>query len=234
MSEPTVHSFPASRAFDWLSAGWRSFKAAPQTWLIATAVAIGISVLLGFVPKLGQLLANFASLFFFGGLLLIARDLEAGEKPPIARVFAVFQSHMVPVLLTTLSMTLVLGMLVFLVVIFAGGTAVVGGLMSGAGKQAGGFASAALVLVGVLAIAAVSSAMWFAPGLVVLRNVGAWDSIKQSVQGWLRNWSAMLLLSVIFLGLAIVASIPFGLGWLVLTPVLSAASYASIKDVFGE
>ena len=62
MSEPTVHSFPASRAFEWLSAGWRSFKAAPQTWLIATAVAIGISVLFGFVPKLGQLLANFASL----------------------------------------------------------------------------------------------------------------------------------------------------------------------------
>jgi uncharacterized membrane protein len=39
---------------------------------------------------------------------------------------------------------------------------------------------------------------------------------------------------VIQLVLAVVASIPFGLGWLVLLPVMLLTVYVSYRDVFGE
>lgn len=233
MNDTGIRSYPASRAFDWLAEGWRLFKLSPKVWLLATVMSVVISLLLAAIPKVGQLLANFAALFLFGGLLLIAQDVDAGRTPPLSRLFAVFQTQLVPVLLTTVLMSLVVGILVFVVVLVAGGTAVMGGLTAGsAAKLFSLSAGGVVMLLGALAIMAVSSALWFSPGLVVLRNMGAWDSIKQSALGFLRNWTAMLLMTVIFFGLAIAATIPFGLGWLVLTPVLCAASYASIKDVF--
>jgi len=42
----------------------------------------------------------------------------------------------------------------------------------------------------------------------------------------------MLVYSVLGLAFAIVASIPFGLGWLVLAPVFAGSFYASYKDIF--
>ena len=43
----------------------------------------------------------------------------------------------------------------------------------------------------------------------------------------------MLVYSLVGIVLAIVATIPFGLGWLVLAPVFAASVYASYKDIFG-
>lgn len=44
----------------------------------------------------------------------------------------------------------------------------------------------------------------------------------------------MLWLSIIFILLAIAASIPLLLGWLVLLPVLVITSYVMFRDVFSE
>jgi len=42
----------------------------------------------------------------------------------------------------------------------------------------------------------------------------------------------MLIYSLLGLVFAIVASIPFGLGWFVLLPVFAGSVYASYKDIF--
>jgi len=39
---------------------------------------------------------------------------------------------------------------------------------------------------------------------------------------------------LVYIGLAILASIPFGLGWLVLGPMLVGSCYASWRQVFGS
>ena len=48
-----------------------------------------------------------------------------------------------------------------------------------------------------------------------------------------REYLAVADLRPVGIVLAIVASIPFGLGWLVLGPVFAASVYASYKDIFG-
>jgi uncharacterized membrane protein len=76
-------------------------------------------------------------------------------------------------------------------------------------------------------------AIWFAPALVVFRNVAPFDAIKASFAASLKNIVPFLLYSLIYLVAAVVATIPFGLGWVVLVPVGLITMYVSYKDVFG-
>jgi uncharacterized membrane protein len=77
-------------------------------------------------------------------------------------------------------------------------------------------------------------AFWFAPALVVLRGDEPLAAMTASFHACLRNVPPFLVYSLLGIVLAIVASIPLGLGWLVLAPVYAATLYTSYKDVFGE
>jgi uncharacterized membrane protein len=48
----------------------------------------------------------------------------------------------------------------------------------------------------------------------------------------LKNWLPFTVYSLAGFGLSIVAMIPFGLGLLVLVPVITASLYTGYKDVF--
>ena len=58
--------------------------------------------------------------------------------------------------------------------------------------------------------------------------------MKLSFVGCIRNILPFLLYGVVWIGLAIVATIPFLLGWLVLGPVTVASIYASYCDIFED
>ena len=45
---------------------------------------------------------------------------------------------------------------------------------------------------------------------------------------------AFTVYALVYLGLAIVASIPFGLGWLVLGPMVVGSCYAGWRTIFGR
>ena len=57
--------------------------------------------------------------------------------------------------------------------------------------------------------------------------------MKASFFGCLANIWPMLVYSLIGIALAIVATIPLGLGWIILAPVFAGSVYASYKDIFG-
>jgi len=74
---------------------------------------------------------------------------------------------------------------------------------------------------------------WFAPTLIVLHDdVGIIEAMKLSFLGCIRNILPFLIYGLVGFILMILASIPFGLGWLVLGPVLFGTIYASYKDIF--
>jgi hypothetical protein len=77
-------------------------------------------------------------------------------------------------------------------------------------------------------------AYWFAPALVVLRNMSAMDAMKLSFVGCLRNMWPFTIFGVISFILMMVAMIPFGLGMLILVPVLNASIYLGYKDIFSD
>jgi uncharacterized membrane protein len=76
-------------------------------------------------------------------------------------------------------------------------------------------------------------ALWFAPALVVLREMPPLEAIKASFLGCLKNILPFLVYSIVVMVLGIVAAIPLGLGWLVLGPTLIASVYVSYRDIYG-
>jgi uncharacterized membrane protein len=82
--------------------------------------------------------------------------------------------------------------------------------------------------------AIVTMALWFAPALVALRQVAPVEALKLSVAATLKNVVPFLVFGVIYIVAAVVASIPLGLGWIVLVPVSLLTAYVSYGDVFGE
>ena len=79
-----------------------------------------------------------------------------------------------------------------------------------------------------------TAAWWFAVPLVALNGAKPLDALKASFAASWANVGALLVYGLIFLVLAILASIPMGLGWLVLAPVAMGASFASWREVFGD
>jgi uncharacterized membrane protein len=77
-------------------------------------------------------------------------------------------------------------------------------------------------------------ALWFAPALVVFHERGPVEAMKESFNGCLKNVVPFLVYGLVGLVFAILASIPVGLGWLVLGPVLIGSLYASYRDIYLE
>jgi uncharacterized membrane protein len=113
------------------------------------------------------------------------------------------------------------------------------GMAAGGADRSIGAALAALGagLLALLAVTAISfiagMALWFAPSLVIFRGTAPLDAMKVSFGACLRNIVPFLLYSLIYIVAAIVASIPLGLGWVVLAPLVMITLYVSYRDVFG-
>jgi uncharacterized membrane protein len=59
-------------------------------------------------------------------------------------------------------------------------------------------------------------------------------ALRESFFGCLKNVVPFLVYSIVFVVLGIVASIPLGLGWLVLGPITIASVYTAYRDIFGN
>ncbi|MCU7877883.1 MAG: hypothetical protein KZQ84_13970 [Candidatus Thiodiazotropha sp. (ex Lucinoma borealis)] len=72
----------------------------------------------------------------------------------------------------------------------------------------------------------------FAPALVALEEMSAWEAMKLSFKACLKNILPFLLYSLVAMVLMIVGSIPFGLGLLIVSPILIGAIYSAYRDIF--
>ena len=88
------------------------------------------------------------------------------------------------------------------------------------------------MLIGAALMLPVLMAVWFAPALVVFHGRDAVQALKESFIGCLKNILPFFVYGLVMFVFGILASIPFGLGWLVLGPVLAASVYTSYKDIF--
>jgi uncharacterized membrane protein len=75
-------------------------------------------------------------------------------------------------------------------------------------------------------------AYWFAPPLVVFHKLEPLQAMKMSFMGCLKNFVPFLVYGLLGLILAIAASIPLMLGWLVVWPMFIGSLYASYRDIY--
>jgi uncharacterized membrane protein len=88
------------------------------------------------------------------------------------------------------------------------------------------------IMLGVVLFSILMMAMQFAPMLVFFHNIAPVEALKLSFRAFLVNMGPMLVYGVVLITLAVLATIPILLGWLVLLPVIFTALYASYSDIF--
>lgn len=228
-------SVDAGRGWAWIAEGFELFKKQAGLWIGIVLVLFVIMIVLALIPVLGAIATALLMPVFGGGLMLGCQSLQRDGTLEMGHLFAGFKTHTAS--LVTLGALAIVGWIIVVLPVLA----IVGtGAFFGAarGDAAGIGAIGGTFLLGMLIALALSilvyMAFWFAPALVVLRSAAPVTAIKQSFAGCLRNIVPFLVYGVVLVVLGILAAIPFGLGWLVLSPVVVGSIYAAYRDIYGD
>ncbi|MDW7647110.1 MAG: BPSS1780 family membrane protein [Nitrosomonadaceae bacterium] len=228
----------AKQGWQWIVNGLYLFFKAPLAWVLLCFVLLLIAATLALIPMVGQFFFTLLSPLFLAGLMIGCRALERGEKLEIAYLFAGFRKNPVP-LITVGGIYLVGQVLILGVAIMLGGGTLMELLINGKrvdenelrGVMSGGL-TALMVALG-LSIPLMMAA-WFAPLLVAFKDMPAVAAMKLSFLACIKNIIPLQLYTITMVVLAVIAAMPYGLGFFLLVPVLFASLYASYEDIFVE
>ena len=228
----------AKQGWQWIVNGFYLFFKAPLAWVLSCFVLLLIAATLALIPMVGQFFFTLLSPLFLAGLMIGCRALERGEKLEIAYLFAGFRQNPVP-LITVGGIYLVGQVLILGVAMMLGGSTLMELLINGKrvdenelrGVMSGGL-TAVMVALG-LSIPLMMAA-WFAPLLVAFKDMPAVAAMKLSFLACIKNIIPLQLYTITMVVLAVIAAMPYGLGFFLLVPVLFASLYASYEDIFLE
>jgi uncharacterized membrane protein len=225
----------ADRGVAWISDGFRNFMTNPGLWVVIGLITIAIFIVLAVVPFIGGLAAALLWPVLTAGMLYAAREADAGRPIEVGHLFRAFQDNRALNGLLALGGIVIAGTILSMIIMFfsLGGLFVAG--MRGASAAVGAWGIGTLVglLVVVTIQFAVAAAVVYAIPLVMFKNASVGEAMSASINACVAAFLPLLIFGVIYLVLAVIASIPFGLGWIVLTPVSAAMLYASYRDIFG-
>ena len=227
---PEGQSRPAGNGWTWIAESWDLFKQQPGTWILVIIIMLAVSIVLSLIPFVNVVVGLLGPVFL-GGLMLGCRAIDEGSGLEVGHLFAGFRENAGKLVLVGL-FTIVAWLLVALIVVLIVGGSVFALRTAGADHGAGMAGMALAVLIGLALGIPIYMAAWFAPALIVLNGMGVIDSLKVSFFGCLKNILPFLIYGIVLFVLAIVASIPILLGWLVLVPMLIASVYTAYRDIF--
>ena len=229
---------PTRQGWEWIKQGYALFMKAPLLWIVLLFICLIAAVAISSVPVVGQPLMSLLMPALLVGLMAGCRALNQGEELELAHLFRGFKQH-TSQLVTLGGISLVGQYLILGLMMAVGGAALVSVLMGNQPETdpnatmmhavaGAGFA----VLLGIVLFSLLMMAMQFAPMLVFFRNVPPLQAMKLSLRAFLYNVLPMLLYGITFMMLAVLASLPMMLGWLVLLPLVFTTLYASYSDIF--
>lgn len=233
---PGGRAVAAGQGWSWIAQSWDLFKRQPGLWIGVSITLFVILLVLALIPLLGPLANSLLWPVLSAGLLIGCRALAEGGRLEFGHLFAGFRERfgtLIAVGAISLGISFAIGILVALVMGLGMFTMFGGGPGPDAPPEAM-MTMALAVLVMFALLLPLVMALWFAPALVVFHERGPVEAMKESFVGCLKNIVPFLVYGLIGLVFMVLASIPLGLGWLVLGPVLIASVYASYRDIFLE
>ena len=247
MFRPKVVS--AGRGASWLFEGFEFFTKDWLAWLGVTIIFFVLTLFVSIIP-LGNLVFIILLPTFFAGFMLGCKQQAQGHKFTIGHLFTGFTRNFSQLLILGVLHTI--GLLIIaicmgaiLVVLLGGMDAflnTIGGLIDAFKdrnylqliEQISNFSQAILIadLVGLALYMPLLMLVWFAPALVVLADLTAIEAMQKSFTGCLLNVMPYTIYSLVGLLLAILATLPLAVGWLILFPVTIISIFISYQDVF--
>ncbi|MBV9189989.1 MAG: hypothetical protein JO292_13485 [Betaproteobacteria bacterium] len=224
---------PFENGWSWLAAAWSIFKRAPGVWIGMIIVLCLIYIVLGVIPVLGAIASLAAGPVFTGGLMLASRTTDQGGEAQFTQLFGGFNHRFGPLVGVGVLYLVGFAAILFIVMVVTGGSILT--VINATTPEEVMAAGAGLLLAALIFFALLIPllmAVWFAPALIVFHDVGSFAAMRASFTGCVRNMLPFLLYGIVWFIASIVASIPLGLGWLVLGPVTAASIYTAYKDIY--
>lgn len=228
----------------WWSEGWRVFAAAPGTWIAIVLILFVIMFVLMMIPLVGTIAQTLLTPVFGGGVMLGCHALARGQPLRVSHLFDGFASgRFGPLMILGLVMLaagFVLGLLVIGVMFAAVGPALFRVLsvindptqVDMSVLLSLGYGLFFGLIVGFIGFSLIAMAYWWAPALVVLNGEEPVAALRRSFAASWRNLGAVMIYGLLYILFAFLATIPLGLGWLVLAPVIAGSCYAGWRTIF--
>lgn len=229
----TIKKVPVNSAWTWIANGFRLFKANPAMWIILLVIYLAIMIPLSMLPIIGSVLSTLLAPVFAAGMMWGCQALARHQDLEINHLFEGFK-HNTSQLVAVGGIYMVSLLLVAVIAVLTLDKATVELLVQGkdvSPEQAD--AMLLPIMMAFLLLLPVLMAYWFAPVLAGLHNLTALQAMKLSFHACLKNLLPFFLYGFIFMLLLIVAIIPFGLGLVVVVPMMMTSLYTSYADVFG-
>jgi uncharacterized membrane protein len=229
----TIKTVPVNSAWTWITKGFQLFKANPAMWIILLVIYLAIMIPLSMLPIIGSVLSTLLAPVFAAGMMWGCRALTRNQDLEINHLFEGFK-HNTSQLVAVGGIYMVSLLLVAVIAVLTLDKATVELLVQG--KEVSTEQADAMllpILTTFLLLLPVLMAYWFAPVLAGLHNLTAVEAMKLSFNACLKNLLPFFLYGFIFMLLLIVAIIPFGLGLVVVVPMMMTSLYTSYADVFG-
>jgi hypothetical protein len=224
---PTIRTVDMNRGVEWLIVGFRAFSKAPVPMGIA-----GFGMLVGawLLGKIGMawMGGSLVTIFFtvaVGALMRSCVALEEGRDPAVAMQTAFGFAPLW--ILGLISAGLSIGMSMVASVLGLG--SLLGGVMSPVAM--GGLVGISLIVLFALSVLLLL-ALWLAPALVVLKGVTPAQAIRASLTASIRNIVPTIIFTLLAMLATFFGALLFGLGLIVVFPVLVFATYTAYKDMF--
>jgi len=227
----------SGKGWIWITEGWELFMKNPGIWIVLALILFVVYFVLGLIPFLGSLASAVIGPALFGGMIYGARELDEGRSLEIPHLFQAFSDsdRTVPMLLLGLVPLAAAIVTLILTVIFGFGVVGTAALTGSGGATVGMAVGGGLLMFLVMLVLGfvVGALMLFAIPRVIFGHAEPIPAVKESLEASLANIGAFLIFALLYMVFAILAMIPFGLGFLILLPVMAGAVYSATKEVFG-
>ncbi len=230
---------PGKQAWSWYKAGWRLFLINPSTWILYTFLWVLLAILLWQIPILGRVAWWIINPALYAGFLYQAAEMEQGRPLAVNRFFIGLTDKTTRLPLLTLGVITLAAYVFFSVV-----TMVDPSLYSTIESLLRADTSSGIVAIvinlflrfvlALMILTLATMALLYSCPAIMFAGSDGFDAMMNSFETCARHWRAFAAFMGIFIGLAIVAMIPMGLGFLVLIPVTSCAAYASFQTLCGS
>jgi uncharacterized membrane protein len=233
---PNGRSLPGGRGAGWIGDAWRLLKAQPGKWAVTMLLLLGFYIVISILP-LVNLFSSFVGPFVSAGIAMAADEQRRNGTFEIGTLVGGFKRNPGSLLAVAGVLFLFFVVIAVLIMLTIGG-AVAAQLFMGKQAEAAKVLMAPgylLMMLVCLALALpVIAATYLAPALIVLHDQPAMTAMKMSLIGSVKNILPGIVFGLCGLGLTILASIPLGLGLLIVLPLMFITNYTMYWDIFIE
>jgi len=204
----------------------RLFKRAPLMWCVLGFITLAAEIVLQLIPGIGAAIAKVVVPVIECGMLVGAVAVDRGAPLSVRVAVAAFGARPAALAAIVVSALLIFGVEALAAYSFAG----INLLDAGTEERDLGIAALAAIFA---AGTVVSLPLLFVPFAALFDDASFAQAFASSIRAFGQNVLPLAVFGVLALILVIIGVLCYGIGLIAVIPLVSAASYAAWKDIYG-